>query len=227
MSAASSPPVGALVFDMDGLLLDTEGLYQRAWTQAAAEMGFDLTDALFLKLIGITIADCERVLVEAFGPGFELETFRVRAGALYEDLHTREGIPLKPGVRELLAWARANGVPCVVGTSTHQAEARQRLEHHGLLDHFENIVGGDMVAKGKPHPDIFLQAIAMLNVPAGTCLVLEDAHSGLRAAKAGGLRACLVPDMLPASDESRELAEGVFDSLHDVRAWLEAGCPPR
>jgi len=224
MSSPTSQP-GALVFDMDGLLLDTEGLYKRAWTQAAGEMGFKLTDSLYLKLIGITIADCEQVLVTAFGPDFELDAFRTRAASLYEELHTSEGIPLKPGVRELLEWARDNGIPCVVGTSTDQAEAKHRLEHHGLLDHFENVVGGDMVEKGKPHPDIFLLAIEVLDLPNSECLVLEDAHSGLRAAQAGGMRACLVPDMLPASDESRELAEGVFDSLHEVRVWLEAGCP--
>lgn len=215
----------ALIFDMDGLLLDTEGHYKRAWTKAATEAGFDLHDALYLKLIGITIADCERVLCDAFGPTFPLETFRTRAAALYEELHTREGLPLKAGVRELLTWAREEKMPCAVGTSTVHAEAQKRLEHHNLLEFFQVIIGGDMVERGKPHPDIFLKAQEALGVPAASCLVLEDAHSGLVAARTGGMRSCLVPDLLPASDESRKLAEGVFTSLHEVRVWLANGCP--
>lgn len=215
----------ALVFDMDGLLLDTEGLYKRAWTQAAKEQGFDLTDALYLKLIGITIADCEVILVEQFGPTFDLESFRSRAASLYDALHQSEGIPLKAGVRELLDWAKTQGLVCVVGTSTKQAEAMERLQHHGLADHFVKVVGGDMVERGKPYPDIFLAAIDGLAIPAGECLVIEDARSGLLAATAGGMRACLVPDLLAPCEESRRLAEGVFASLHAVRSWLEAGCP--
>lgn len=215
----------ALIFDMDGLLLDTEGLYKRAWTQAAKESGFDLTDALYLKLIGITIADCERVLADAFGPKFPLETFRARAASLYEELHKREGLPLKPGVRELLAWANEEGIPCAVGTSTVHDEARERLVHHKIEHYFQVIIGGDMVERGKPNPDIFLKAQEALGIPPCDCLVLEDAHSGLVAARTGGMRSCLIPDLLPASDESRKLAEGVFVSLHDVREWLMEGCP--
>lgn len=215
----------ALIFDMDGLLLDTEGLYKRAWTKAAAESGFDLHDALYLKLIGITIADCESVLCDAFGPQFPLEIFRTRAAGLYEELHTAEGLPLKPGVREILVWARQEKVPCAVGTSTVQAEAKKRLEHHNVIEYFQVIIGGDMVERGKPHPDIFLKAQEALGIAAAHCLVLEDAHSGLVAAREGGMRSCLVPDLLPPSDESRKLAEGVFTSLHEVRNWLANGCP--
>lgn len=216
---------GALIFDMDGLLLDTEGLYKRAWRQAANEAGFDLTDELYLKLIGITIADCELVLVENFGETFPLETFRTRAASLYKELHESEGLQLKPGVRELLIWAKENGIPCAVGTSTFTEEAKQRLEHHKLSEYFQAVIGGDMVDKGKPNPDIFLKAQGALGVPAANCLILEDAHSGLVAAKAGGMRSCLVPDLLPASAASRELAEVVGDSLHDIRSWLAADCP--
>lgn len=215
----------ALIFDMDGVLLDTEGLYKRAWTQASTESGFDLTDALYLKLIGITIADCERVLCESFGATFPLETFRTRAASLYKELHEREGLPLKPGVNELLIWAKENNIPCAVGTSTVQAEASERLEHHNIRQYFTVIIGGDMVERGKPNPDIFLKAQEALGVEPAHCLILEDAHSGLLAARAGGMRSCLVPDLLPASDESRQIAEGVFSSLHDVRNWLAQGCP--
>jgi len=215
----------ALIFDMDGLLLDTEGLYKSSWTLCAKEMGFDLTDALYLKLIGITVADAEEVLAQAFGEKFSKDFFHTRAAVLYEEAHLRDGLPLKPGVKELLSWAKDENIPCAVGTSTVAEEAKRRLQHHNIHDFFQVVIGGDMVEHGKPHPDIFLRAQQSLGVPAEHCLVLEDAHSGLIAAQAGGMRSCLVPDLLPASDASTKLAEGVFDSLHDVRAWLAIGCP--
>ncbi|PZM86090.1 MAG: HAD family phosphatase [Candidatus Melainabacteria bacterium] len=215
----------ALIFDMDGLLLDTELHYKRSWTQAAKEMGFDLTDELYLQLIGITVADAEIVLAQEFGIGFDKAKFHDRAAYLYEELHKKEGLPLKPGVRELLVWAKENNVPCAVGTSTVQKEAIERLKHHEIFDYFVVVIGGDMVERGKPNPDIFLKAQGELKLTADNCLVLEDAHSGLMAARAGGMRSCLVPDLLPASDESRSIAEGVFESLHHVREWLAQGCP--
>lgn len=215
----------ALIFDMDGLMLDTEGFYKRSWTQTAKEMGFDLTDELYLKLIGITVADAEQVLADAFGSGFSVEKFHVRAESLYNELHEREGIPLKPGIRELLIWAREEKVVCVVGTSTVRDEAKRRLEHHQILEYFHDVIGGDMVTHGKPHPEIFLKAQQSVGIEPHDCLVLEDAHSGLMAAKAGGMRSCLVPDLLPPSDESRAIAEGVFKSLHEVRTWLANHCP--
>lgn len=215
----------ALIFDMDGLLLDTELHYKRSWTQTAKEMGFDLTDELYLQLIGITVADAEIVLAQEFGIGFDKAKFHDRAAFLYEELHKKEGLPLKPGVRELLVWAMENNVPCAVGTSTVQKEAIERLKHHEIFDYFVVVIGGDMVERGKPNPDIFLKAQGELKLTADNCLVLEDAHSGLMAARAGGMRSCLVPDLLPASDESRSIAEGVFESLHHVREWLAQGCP--
>ncbi len=219
------PRPKALIFDMDGLLLDTEGLYKRSWTQAAREMGFDLSDSLYLKLIGITVADAECVLENAFGPGFSKEKFHLRAKALYEDLHIKEGHPLKPGVRELLVWAKDAKIVCVVGTSTVRDEALRRLKHHDIAEFFADVIGGDMVENGKPHPETFLKAQNAVNIPPQDCLVLEDAHTGLLAAKAGGMRSCLVPDLLPASAESRELAEAVFESLHEVCSWLQNDCP--
>jgi HAD superfamily hydrolase (TIGR01509 family) len=219
------PRPNALIFDMDGLILDTEGVYKRSWAQAAKEQGFDLDDKLYLRLIGITVADAELVLVEAFGAGFGKDNFHSRAAVLYEEIHVREGLPLKPGIRELLVWAREQAIPCAVGTSTVQAEAKKRLEVHELADFFQVVIGGDMVERGKPHPDIFLKAQAALNVPQSQCMILEDAHSGLVAAKAGGMRSVLIPDLLPPSDESRLIAEGVFSSLLEVRDWLAHDCP--
>ncbi|MDI6024647.1 HAD family phosphatase [Corticibacterium sp. UT-5YL-CI-8] len=211
----------ALIFDMDGLLMDTEGVYKRSWTEASGDLGFDLTDALYLKLIGITIADCERQLVESFGPEFPLEVFRSQARALYDEIVLAEGIPLKPGVHAVLDWAKEAGLPCGVGTSTLTEEARGRLAHHRILDRFSVVVGGDQVSHGKPDPEIFLKVAQGLNQAPEHCLVFEDAHSGVRAARAGGMPVVLIPDLLPSTDEISAMSSGVFASLDGVVDWLK------
>jgi len=210
----------ALVFDMDGLLLDTEGVYKRSWTVAAAGLGFDLTDAVFQTLIGITIADCEKRLVQHFGSEFPLERFREDARAGYEDIIRTEGIPLKSGVHAILDWARESGIPCGIGTSTVTEEARGRLVHHGIQDRFLVVVGGDQVSRGKPDPEIFLKVAQGLGQEPAHCLVFEDAHSGVRAAQAGGMSVVLVPDLLPSTEEIAALTTGVFPSLDASVEWL-------
>lgn len=206
---------------MDGLLLDTEGGYKRSWTVAATALGGDLTDELYLKLIGITVADAEQFLAREFGPTFPLENFKESARLGYEAIVSEEGIPLKSGVVEILDWASANGVPCGVGTSTVTAEATERLEGHGLRDRFSALVGGDQVAKGKPDPEIFLKVAKGLAVTPGEALVFEDAHSGVRAAAAGGFQIALIPDLLPATPEISSLCTRTFASLHEAQSWLE------
>ena len=216
----------AFIFDMDGLLMDTEGVYKRSWTVAAGELGFDLTDQLYLTLIGITVADCEKRLVEHFGESFPLERFRGDARKRYEALVAAEGIPLKPGVHVILDWAATNNIPCGVGTSTHTEEARERLKHHGILDRFNVVIGGDQISHGKPDPETFLKVAAALGYKPEQCLVFEDAHSGVLAACAAGMSVALVPDLLPATTEIAARASGVFPSLQHVVTWVD-GLPAR
>lgn len=211
----------ALIFDMDGLLLDTEGIYKRSWSAVASELGFDLTDDLYLELIGITVVDCERRLQRAFGESFPLDRFRVDAKARYEALLDEEGIPLKPGVKELLTWAQDQGLPCGVGTSTVTGQARHHLEFHQIFDRFDAVIGGDQVSHGKPDPEIFVKVAGALAREPERCLVFEDAPSGIRAARAGGIPVVWVPDLLPPNPEVEELCAGVFSSLHHARGWLE------
>jgi beta-phosphoglucomutase-like phosphatase (HAD superfamily) len=212
----------AFIFDMDGLLLDTEGVYKRSWTAASRALGFDLTDELYLTLIGITIADCEKRLVAHFGDGFPLDRFRADARTGYEAIVAAEGIPLKPGVLAALEWAAERNVPCGIGTSTVTEEARQRLTRHGLLDRFSVVVGGDQIKRGKPDPETFLKVAEALGHKPEHCLVFEDAHSGVRAAVAAGMPVVLVPDLLPATPEIAAQAAGVFPSLQHAVTWIDA-----
>jgi HAD superfamily hydrolase (TIGR01509 family) len=210
----------AFIFDMDGLLLDTEGVYQRSWSAAAAALGYDLTDQIYMTLIGITIADCEKRLVKQFGESFPLEKFRNDARTRYEAIVEAEGIPLKPGVHAALDWAAARNIPCGVGTSTATEEARDRLKRHAMLDRFSVVVGGDQISRGKPDPETFLKVAAALAHPPKHCLVFEDAHSGVLAARAAGMSVVLIPDLLPATAEITAQASAVFPSLQHAVDWL-------
>jgi beta-phosphoglucomutase-like phosphatase (HAD superfamily) len=212
----------AFIFDMDGLLMDTELVYKRSWSAACSDLGFDLTDQLYLTLIGITVADCEKRLVAHFGDKFPLDRFRGDARARYEALVKAEGIPLKPAVHVVLDWAAAHNIPCGVGTSTHTPEARERLKHHGILDRFKVVIGGDQITRGKPDPETFLKVAAALGYKPEQCLVFEDAHSGVLAACAAGMGVALVPDLLPATAEISAKASGVFPSLKHAVDWIDS-----
>jgi len=210
----------AFIFDMDGLLMDTENVYKRSWSAAAGALGFDLTDQIYLTLIGITVADCEKRLVEHFGKTFPLDRFRGDARTRYEAIVKADGIPLKPGVHAVLDWAAQGNIPCGVGTSTVTEEARDRLKRHGILDRFVVVVGGDQIRRGKPDPETFLKVAEALAHPPEHCLVFEDAHSGVKAARAAGMSVVLVPDLLPATPEIAAQASGVFPSLTHAVSWL-------
>jgi len=212
--------IQAFIFDMDGLLLDTEGVYKRSWTEAARQLGFDLTDQIYLMLIGISVADAEKRLVEVFGSRFPIDEFRRDAKSRYDAIVETEGIPLKPGVREILEWAHHKNIPCAVATSTLSEEAQARLAKHGVLKEFRVLIGRDMVSRGKPHPDLFLSAAKALGIDPSHSLVFEDAHTGVRAAKAANMHVLLIPDMLPSTPETERLATHVCKSLFDAQNWL-------
>jgi HAD superfamily hydrolase (TIGR01509 family) len=212
--------IDAVVFDMDGLLIDTEALAQRTWGLAAADCGFDLDEALFKELIGRTRRESGEILERAFGSGFLLDEFRRRCSHHWEACLEAGGIPLKPGVVELLDMLDEVSFPRAVATSTGRAGAERSLSLAGIRERFVHIVSGDMVERGKPEPDIYLLAAERIGVAPSRCLALEDSHLGVRAAHAAGMTTVMVPDLLPPTDEIARLAHAIVPSLHEVRGML-------
>jgi HAD superfamily hydrolase (TIGR01509 family) len=216
-------PVRAVVFDMDGLLIDSEALFRDAMMHVAKEQGRDLPLAVFLRMVGMPAGGSRKVALEHFGEDFAFDAFNEAAWA-YANVRNEQGIALKPGVLELLDHLDRAALPRAVATSSSHRAVELHLGRRGLASRFDAIVAAGDYARGKPNPDPFLTAAVRLGVAPEFCLALEDSHNGVRAAHAAGMMTVMVPDLLEATAEMRGLCCCVAASLHHVIEMLET--PP-
>lgn len=187
----------AVLFDMDGLMLDTEPLYQRAWEMAGAELGVHISDELYLSCIGQRPSDNMRCLRQAFGKAFNAEDFWQRRSDYWRQIVAAEGIPHKEGLSALLDTLAQAAIPIAIATSNDRATALFSLQHAQLEHCYQALITGDQVKHGKPAPDIFLAAAAALQAVPEQCWVLEDAYHGIRAGYQAGAQTIWIPDLLP------------------------------
>ena len=212
--------VRAVVLDMDGLMLDTEPIYKVAWQEASAALGFDLDDAFYATFVGRTNVECERDLLARFGSGFPLDRFRAGWPPRWRAEAATRGITKKTGLIDLLAFLETQDVALAVATSTEANDAAFTLGAAGLGDRFSVIVTGDEVARGKPAPDIYLEAARRLNVEPAQCVALEDSEAGILAASGAGMVALLVPDGSRPSAIAASAAFRVLPTLVEARDTL-------
>ena len=213
--------IGAVLLDMDGTLLDTETIYVGSMFSALAEMGFHLHEQLIHSMIGLPGKECIALLHAEFGDRFSYKAFQPVYVA-HRTERMKNGIPLKPGVTELLDRIALAGLPMAVATSSNRGNAEENLGKTGILVRFAAVLTRDDVEEAKPHPALFLKAAAALGADPLACLAVEDSHVGVRAAHAAGTMTVMVPDMLPPTDEIRAMCLHVVDDLHAVRALLDA-----
>ena len=213
--------IKAVIFDVDGTLLDTERIYMKAWKEAAAEAGFVMPDSVLQKTRAVNTKDAARIFEEEIGNGFSYQAVRPIRVRIAEEIIRRESPILKPGVLELLAFLEEKGIRLAVASSTNQQGTREHLAESRILHRFEVVVGGDMVTNGKPHPDIFLKAAEALGTAPEACIVVEDSPAGIRAAYAAGMKAVLVPDQATITQEIIDMADVVLNSLLEMPAYLQ------
>jgi HAD superfamily hydrolase (TIGR01509 family) len=216
----------AVVFDMDGLLFNTEALYQEAVLIAAVEGGHYVTSGIFSRTIGIPWPQTRRLLLGHFGNAFPADEF-VAAWVRHFDMLAATRLFLKPGVIELLDTLDDLRLPRAIATSSSDQTVQHHLTAHDLVRRFHAIVGHGDYACGKPAPDPFLKAAERLGFEPRLCLALEDSHSGVRSACSAGMMTIMVPDLLEPTDEIRELCTFVARDLHEVRSLILGSVPCR
>lgn len=216
-------PVRGVLFDMDGVVLDTEKLYARFWREAAIALGYPMTHEQALGMRSLNRNAGQAKLESYFGPGISHHEVRMKRIELMDAYVQEFGIDPKPGVRELLTYLKGNGIVAAITTSSPLERVQRYLGRLGFLGLFDKICTGYEVPKGKPEPDIYLYGAASLGLKPEECLALEDSPAGLLSANRAGCMPVMVPDQDAPNDQTLPLVFAVADSLTDVIDLLETG----
>jgi HAD superfamily hydrolase (TIGR01509 family) len=206
-------PIRAVVMDMDGLMLDTEGMSFVGWARTFAERGLPFGKDQFLELVGLNVPGVREKMLAWYGSEFPFDAVYARKMIHVDEIIAREGISQKPGLLAFLAAADSLGLAKAVATSTARERALYKLKKAGLEARFDAIACGDEISHGKPAPDIFLLAARLLKIPPEECLALEDSDAGVAAAQSAGMRVAVIPDVKPPSAEASAASWRILPSL--------------
>lgn len=213
-------PFSAAIFDMDGLLIDSERAIMQAWIGAAREIGITLAASDYVQVIGKAKPESDAFLVSLLGDEHAFRRVQAMAGTQLHAPAAGPRFPLKPGARELLSALRAAGIPCAVASSSRVEEIKDRLGRVGVLDFFSSVSGGDEVQRGKPDPALYQLAAERLGVAPQACLAFEDSENGATAASRSGAQVVVVPDIKPPSAVVTGFSFRVLGTLHEAIAHV-------
>ena len=214
--------IDSVIFDMDGVIFDTEKLYIDCSVEIGKNYGLTDVEEVCNKCIGITAEESEKIVRAAYGDDFPLEKYKLEVYELFKETLGDAKAYIKKGVRELLTYLKENGIKIALASSTYTEGVKRELTSAGLIDFFDTVIGGDVVSKSKPNPDIFLEAMRQLGSTKDKCLIIEDSFNGVRAAFNAGIRVIMVPDLLQPDDEMKEKADMIMQSLDEVREFLQS-----
>ncbi|MDE6052250.1 MAG: HAD family phosphatase [Lachnospiraceae bacterium] len=209
--------IKAVIFDMDGVLIDTEKHYNAAWCEAARMAGFDgfkREHALMLRSCDARLAS--EMMKDIFGAGFDYYAIREARRRLVAERLEKYGLEKKPGIDEILSFLHENSIKAAVATATPIELTLQHLEKIGVQDQFDKIVSAKQVAQGKPAPDVYLYACEQIGEKPSDCIAVEDSPNGIRSAYAAGCKPVMVPDLTQPDEEVSPLLYAVADSLADI-----------
>ena len=217
----NTPRIRGVLFDMDGLVLDTEKLYSRFWMEACRFYGFPMTYEQSLGMRSLNHAAGQQKLTDYFGPTADHTVIRAKRIELMNAYIAENGVDLKPGIRELLAYLQENNILCAITSSSPQERIRSYLAFHGLDSQFTALCSGYDVAHGKPAPDIYLHGAATLGLQPEECLALEDSPAGIESAYRAGCFPVIIPDMDEPTAEVLSRCHAQADSLADIITLLQ------
>lgn len=210
--------VDAFVFDMDGVIFDSERGCLNVWRTIAEENKLPDIETVFKQCIGTTNVATRQILMDAYGRDFDVDRFTQQASKRFHERFDDGRLPILPGAESLLIKLNELGVPVGLASSTREASVRRELTDAGLIKYFKNITCGDMLKVSKPEPDIYLLACRNLCVEPSRAVAVEDSFNGIRSAYRAGMVPVMVPDLIPADEEMRQLSFEIYDSLYEVAA---------
>ena len=213
--------VKAVLFDMDGTLIDTEKYYRIFWPKALAQFGYHMTDeqVLFMRSLGRPFAP--KQLKEWFGEELDYYAVRDRRKQLMEEYLDRVGIELKPGAVEILEALKKRGILAAVATATDLERTEKYLRLVGLREYFDRLISATQVKEGKPSPDIYVYACEQLGLAPEECIAVEDSPNGVKSAYGAGCRVIMVPDQTEPDEELSKLLYACVDRLDGIEAYLD------
>lgn len=210
----------AVIFDMDGVIFDSERLVLEGWQEIAAKYGIKGIEEVLPRCLGVNAQATREIFREYYGQDFPYDEYKKEASALFHSRYGNGKLPLKPGVKELLSYLKENGYLVGLASSTRQAIVEQEIRDAGLMPYFDNLVCGDMLKRSKPEPDIYLKACENLDVEPRMAVAVEDSYNGIRSAKRAGMVPVMVPDMVQPDEEMRSLAHKICKDLFEVKNWI-------
>ena len=208
--------VKAVIFDMDGLLLDTEKLLVKFWQEAAREEGFDMTREIALNIRSMHRSFAIPYLKSVLGEDFDYLKIRSRRMELMSAYLAKYGLELKKGAKELLTYLNENKIPAAVATATDYERAEKYLKETEIFGYFDKIICATMVKVGKPQPDIYIYAASELGLEPSECAALEDSPNGVKSAAAAGCKTIMVPDLTEPDEELSRIIAAKANSLDEV-----------
>ena len=213
--------IKAVVFDMDGTIFDSEPVYMKVLQDAAAKLGGQISDELYLSTVGTTMAESYDILAAGLNKDFPMDEFRVLWPKMWEEYTLENGVVLKDGLLDLFRHLNENGIIKALATSSFQQEANMCLSISGLRKEFDSVVTGDLVRNGKPNPEIYLKAANNIGVEPEFCLAIEDSNAGARAAISAGMQTVIIPDLIPANPDIKADVIAELESLSEVIPLLK------
>lgn len=213
--------IEAIVFDMDGLIFDSERVVQRSWEDAGNKLGLAHVGNHIYNTLGMNVVSRRAYFCRAFGEDFPYDEFAALTRVRFREIVEEEGLGIKPGLKELIMYARKNKYKLGVATSSSQEHAARNLKEAKIYDYFDGFVFGDMVHRAKPDPEIYLKACEILGADPAHSIALEDSPAGIRSSHSAGMYPIMIPDLVQPDDEILSLTFKKYDSLHDVISLLE------
>ena len=212
----------AVVFDMDGVIFDSERVILECWAEFADKNNIKDIQKNLIKCIGTTAGKTREIMLEAYGESFPYDEYAGKVSADFHRKYDGGRLPMKDGIIPLLKFLKENNKRIALASSTKRKNVIDQLTDAGIIKYFDEIITGDMVTRSKPEPDIFLKACEKISTLPKCAYAIEDSYNGIRAASAGGLRPIMVPDIVPADDEMIRLSEVVLKNADEVKEYLAA-----